>query len=344
MSNTNAVLLRTWQFDVNRLIANTSTTQPGGNDDAPAWRRELLFQIKERLKAFATLPWTVSQSNGFNSGLNLSGDNWANIDDIRWRDNRTFQRSWIVLRNNALGIEVCFDCYNANARDGIFADVFVAPIANPFGSGSVGTITARPTATLELQILNGDSEAWGGGTETPSTPDTFVLHIMHSTDGLATRVIALSNRQPILFWQFDPVVNTIGSLSHPWIARVKSTGTGNVNTVTYAHLVQNANTPMLSNIDTEVQTYMAGVSNDTFPTQTFWGQTALVKNPYDGRVPLSPIAIASESVGFTGMFGEIADLWISTAGFTGKGYPESTSNLMQFGDYVFPWNGSNPLL
>jgi hypothetical protein len=56
------------------------------------------------------------------------------------------------------------------------------------------------------------------------------------------------------------------------------------------------------------------------------------------------VGVVSTTVGWTGFFGEIADMWygvaLTGAGYTGRGYPTSTRALMQFDDIVVPWDGS----
>ena len=140
MSNTDPVLQRTWQFDVNNTVTG-STTQSGGIDDGTEYRKQLLMDIKEKLVSFAMNPWTVSQSHGFVSGIVTAptvgsagrpGDNWdpADLEEIRWVDNPGVGvHSWIVLRNAALGMELCLDQVNTNVHDGAGMSAYIAPVA-----------------------------------------------------------------------------------------------------------------------------------------------------------------------------------------------------------------------
>jgi hypothetical protein len=347
MPNTAPTLTRTWQFDVNQVVIG-STTQPGGATDGPGFRRQLLMDIKESLTGFATNPWTVTRSAGFSSGYNASGDAWGtDIDEIRWANSTSATRSWIVLRNSTLGLEFCFDCYNSSFVDGSLADVFIARTGDPFTGGST---TARATSPTEIQILSGTDFAsfgsWGAGAG-DATARAYTLHVMHSTDGLATRVFICLNTNVIGFWQFEAIANAVGSPTNGYVARVRaSTSSDTATSANLDHVYTNARTKGIDNSNAGVDYYLATLGNN-FASTTFTTRMNPGTNPYDGRLPLAPVGVASTTAGWVGFFGEIADMWFGVsqdgAGYTGRGYPTSTRALMQFGDVVVPWDGSVPI-
>jgi hypothetical protein len=347
MPNTTPTLQRTWQFSTNQIV--TADSQQINSSDGRRYRRELLYQIKEAMTNFATLPWVVTQSYGQNAGLNLAGDAWADNDDIRWNNSRTSTAtSWLVLSNAALGLELCLHCYNASTRDGVMMDAFVAPTASPFGSLAAGTTSTRPTSSIELQLLSGDDlgsfGCWGSGPQ-DSGQQSYVLNVMHSTDGLATRVIILLGNEPVGFWQFEEITNQIGAMTYPWVARMRIPDFGGTaNQITIAHLQENGRTGGFRNDGVVPYLggpyYLASPANDFF-ADAFAVETT-IKNPYDARWALSPVAVASEGAGWDGFFGTLDDIWFVGGGFTGKGYPASSNALVQFGEMVFPWNGSIP--
>ena len=86
-------------------------------------------------------------------------DRWSSILDLRWSNSTLGQRSWIVLQNSALGIQLLFDCYNTTGYDGAGAQAFVTRVGLPFTGGS---ISARPTSAGEVQILSGTATTRGG--------------------------------------------------------------------------------------------------------------------------------------------------------------------------------------
>ena len=347
MPNTAPTLTRTWQFNVNNVVFGT-TTQPGGATDGPGFRRQLLMDIKEALTGFAANPWTVTRSAGFSSGYNASGDAWGtNIDEIRWANSTGGTRSWTVLRNTTLGLEFCFDCFNSNNRDGAMADVYIARVADPFTGGATN---ARATSPTEIQILDGtntsDFGSWGSGADN-NAARVYALHVMHSTDGLATRVFICLNNAIIGFWQFEAIANTVGSPTNGYVARVRAPSLNDsAASANLDHIYTNARTKGIDNSSAGVDYYLATPGNN-FANTNFTTRMEPGTNPYDGRLPLAPVGVASTTAGWVGFFGEISDMWFGVsqdgAGYTGRGYPTSTRALMQFGDVVVPWDGSVPL-
>lgn len=346
MSNTTPVLQRTWQFNVNNVVTG-STTQPGGATDAPGFRRQLLIDIKEALKGFASNPWTVTLSNGYNAGAGAGDNIGTDIDELRWANSRSAQRSWFVMRNAVLGLEYCFDCYNSTNRDGAMADVFVAPVTDPFAGGSA---TARPTSASEQEILNGDNTgnfgSWGSGADN-ATSKAYILHVMHSSDGLATRVVVCLGGQAIGWWFFEQIEDEIGSHTYPWVFRVRAEALSDTaDSMLYSSNCQGNRARGYDNGLGAINYYLATPCNDW--QNTAIGNDTTLKNPYDGRFALPEVALASDSTGWIGMHGVMYDLWygpgLGGAGHTGKVYPASSRDFIQFGNLVLPWDGSIPLV
>jgi hypothetical protein len=354
MSNTDPVLNRTWQFNVNNNVTG-STVQDGGTTDGPRYRKQLLMDIKEALVGFGTLPWTVTQSNGFNSGIVIAptvgsagrpGDNFdpTDLTEIRWA-NTGVQHSWIVLENATLGMQICLDQLCDPAEDGALMNVYIAPVSTPFGSASAGTTTVRPISTLETQILswfNFDSfGSWGSGFR-DAAPRRYGLHVMHSTDGIASRVVVMLNNNPVGFWLFDRIEEQTGTLTYPFVARVAQANDDDLSSITVAHLFTNTRLYGFSNAGAGISYYMGMPGNNS--DIQIWENIADL-NTYDGRISLAPMCTACQNAGFVGVHGVLYDIWYATIpGYTGRGWPASTNALMQFGDGVFPWDGSIPLL
>jgi len=344
VTNVNPVLERTWQFANNTVITG-ETTQAGGTTDGTEYRKNLLLHLKNTLTGFALNPWTVAGSSSFAllAGAMDGVDRWSTIADLRWSSSLSGQRSWIVLQNSQLGIQLLFDCYNSANFDGAGAQAFVAPVGTPFTGGSV---TARPTSAAEVQILSGTATTrggWGSGDDT-NTPRTYLVHIQHSADGKATRVVTIFNGVTIGFWLFDEIVDTPGLvLTHPWVARIEQSGTDDTDSITLATTYDGAHTAGRSNAGAKVDYYLAQPSSAWRNLSA--SELLTTPNPYDGRLTLSEVGLACQTAGWTGFFGRVADLWYApTAGYTGRGYPASSNALVQFGVLVFPWDGSVPLV
>lgn len=346
MSNVNPVLERTWQFDVNNIIGG-ETTQAGGSDDAPEYRKNLILAVKNTMIGFASNPWTVAGSASFDTGVGAMDavDRWGGIVDIRWVDNRSAQRSWIVLENSVLGLQLVFDCYNSNNRDGYLADVFVTPVATPFTGGSA---TARPTSAAEIQVLNGDTAGvggvWGSGQEAVASNTSYAMHAMHSADGVATRIVAFIGGTPCFWWLFDRVEEAMGVLTNPWVVRMtqEDASISSSLTVQSNHLAPRA--VGARNDGVAVNYYLAMPVSNTMNTN-FHAEISSA-NPYDGRLPIPDVGVGSESGGWEGFHGQLYDLWwaTETTGYNGRGYPGSTNAQIQFGELVFPWDGSVPVV
>lgn len=346
MSNAAPTKQRTWQY-VNNVIVTGGTAQAGGSDDGPEYRKELILHIKDTMIGFATNPWTVAGSSSFNDGVGAmdATDRWVDIDDIRWVDSTGANRSWIVLENTQLGIQFLFDCVTTNNTDGASCDAFVTPTGDPFTGGS---INARPTSASEHQIaFNNDTFSspggWGSGDDNNASR-TYIVHIQHSEDGLATRVITQlgGGGNVIGFWIFDEIVNQVGAMTHSYVARIQGDSANDNVTADFGNFYTNDRVYGRSNAGAQVDYYFGMPSNND--ASAALATQIDTQNPYDGRITVCPICVASETVGWQGLFGEIADLFYETGpGFQGRGYPAATRDWMQFGDFVFPWDGSVPI-
>lgn len=345
MSNVDAVKQRTWQFEVNAIITG-GTTQAGGPDDAADFGKNLLLHLKNTMIGFSVNPWTVAGSASFDDlvGAMDATDRWDSIDDIRWTDNTGNNRSWIVLENSALGIQFLFDCVTINNFDGATASCWVAPTSDPFTGGA---INARPTSASEVEILDytqSNAGAWGLGLEN-NTVRTYIVHAMHSEDGIATRIIIMQNGVPTGWWFFDRIESQVAAMTYPWLARVRAGSSDNTSTaIDFAATVFAQQTFGARDDGVGTGYYMATLYNNL--ANASGANLVGTSNPFDGRITLWPLAICSESPAWEGFFGEIYDLFIQdlAPGYTGRGYPASSREWMQFGELVFPWNGDAPIV
>lgn len=330
-------LSKSWQFDVNQ------TYNRGTDETAASMYRKILWGIKESLvstlggRVETDSRWTVARSSGGAGDTLAAGpeDHWTGEADLRWPSGGS-GRSWIVLAQQGIttGSQICIDL------DGtVSPTVTITWAPNGFASG--GTTTARPTATVEVQLLTGLLD--GGGV----TAGAMIVHVMQSTDGQCTRVIGYRDNAPVLFWLFDRVRNPVTGWSTP--AAMLAVGDA-TSTAHYARL-QSPTTPSLRGYGSALMHLF--MSTESFGS-TVEGVGSQLEGPndFDLNWPLTPIGLACLDDGHKGRHGEIADLWFASKGANdGDAYPSDGSRqFVQFGHLVFPWDGTaeddgtNPLI
>lgn len=341
-------LVKTWQFDVNNQVL-ADATQEGDNNNAPDDKRTLLFEIKEFLTNAASGAWTVVASAGGNGTGFVAGtpvadatDNWLAFDDLRWNAPKTANRSWIVLRQtdffgSGQHLEVCIDCvHTSTAQDGGLLDILMSRA----GFTGFTSLNARPTATDEVSILLDGT--WAGPNNDP-TGRTWRWHGMISTDGKATRVVIHLNDNPISWFIVQAPANAVTGWNSPVIADWASTGatTGTINSFSNYHdlaLLHTINTAGLQFGDRLFMT------SEGFGASAA-GEVFTVANQVDGNFGFFPMGVASTQPGFIGRHADVDDLWWGNANTNeGDTFPLAATRLfVQFGDMIFPWNGSLPL-
>ena len=314
-------LEKTWQHTVNTTVACDGSSH-------------LLLAMKNALKSFGTLPWTVWGScrgvvGGY--GNNDGVDRWANSTNVVMGIPGSLH-SWFVLTQNGLGTgaAVCLE-YNWGGLQSGYAGI----IFFPTGVGTNGTEYYRPTATNEIALFN--PGLWGG----VNGAFTAQVHALQSTDGQCTRFIVCRSNVAAAMYIFDKPKNPVAAWTLPQVAMGVGTDT-NSDRPTYATL-NNAAT---------AKGRIGSVASTFYMTSEGWGSSNLgqqITFPDDdtAEYPLSPIYVASETLGVRGaQKGALYDIWWgSTTPQTGETYPADGSNTFaQFGDLVVPWNGSIPLI
>ena len=327
---------KTWEFDVNTLVSGDATE---GATNAKADVRGVLLGIKEALIGFSTLPWTViSSSNGSTSG---ASDLWVDIDDIDFSTSDSSAHSWIVLQNTGIdtAFQLLINCVHGSATDrGDTIDMYVSRTG--FTGGST---TARPTGTEEITLIN-DGQ-WGSGSINGGAR-AFRYHCMKSTDGEMTIIVIHHNGSPTGFWLFGRPKSPISAWTDDYIATALGQNNG-------------GEAPDINDYydnDTFLRTYRtersavtaedAGMTRLYMSGRTFAGNHAVeahtVANDVTGENPIYPIGLLSNDSAFRGYMGRIYDLhWGLAALAEGDTYPSGgTRTFVQFGDMVFPWDGS----
>jgi len=313
---------KTYQFDVNNVIASET--------EVPFYQK-LLHGVKEAMIGFATLPWTVISSS--DSATAGAGDKWVASTNLVWASSGA--HSWIVLQQGAGGGQLCIDLFKSAGQT---EDMFAFWSAG--GNFTGGTISARPTATDEIDIVVAANSAWCGSQT--GTPAQTIYHVMHSTDGLVDRVMFCTAGLAHSWWRFEPIKNpraahtnnptqaiiSGGSTAEPTIANLRGVGESprTEKDGTGTSIVLFLATVSGSNVISLVEDAIAGVSeewdNELYAVEEHWICT---------------------TVGHRGPKGSSYDAWYGQSAITvtGDTMPNSTTvrEFVNWGVFVWPWTG-----
>lgn len=323
-------LEKTWQHNVNQTVGSTSTVL--------ADNRDLLLKLKNALIGFSNSPWTIWGSNdgagNFGNGDNV--DRWSTVSNLIWA--ASGNHSWIVLTQSGINTKtsVCIDLY---ATTSSFAATIVFSPVNGFGSangGADGTATARPTATDGITIIT--TTNWGGS----NVAFTGKLHVMLSNDGQCTRVAHCRSSACPMIWVFDKPKSSISQWSNP-VYMILIANTSTTEVITYANL---------NDLSTYNFTKFGSDNVKLYFTSDAWvsamaGENITVADDDTSEWLMEPIGLASDTVNHRGAHkGSVYDLWwSSTALSTGDTFPgDGSKTFAQFGDLIFPWDGTTPLI
>lgn len=361
---------KTYQYDLNNLVlaAGSGVTGTDANTD----RKDLLWQIKESLTDLTgnwTVPWTVIGSSDSLTSNMTGTDLWTTAANLIWNIDGS-ARSWIVIENTGLGLQLCIECCcNANFEGGgirVYASKVGFGTAN---GGTNGSTTARPTATDNCELRNrfeNDDGCWSGAAD--GSPRQYRWHIVGSTDGEVWNVLIYHNSALVGFWRWEKPKNPPVGWNSPAVLQMLggNSDTANADTDTRAGISSDGHTTAL---DGTRRGTRAGQSisnlNDSQRTPVYpysWGFSSggfvMAKNsnaalhPITGNPLLYPIWWWTRAVGMgRGRLGSAYDLWLKTqtvGGAAGDTYPSNpaTPQFLVAGDnYVVPWDGSTaPLI
>ena len=308
-------LEKTWQYSVNQQIASTSTV----NGDC----QTQIYRIKQALISFASNPWTVvSSSNTSTSG---ASDLWVGPSSIQ--GNSFSPHSWIVLQQTGVfggPMQICLDMNSSQYYQ-------MSLVMSSSAGFTGGTTSARPTATDEFMVLN--QSTW-----TNSSSSSSVLHALMSSDGASTRIILSTGGiiRTVMF--FDTLMDT-SIAQRASIALIHNNGSSLVHSDVYSSAkfgTRNGTINCLSYVGSESY-------NSNLVATANSGSVSTVTGAY----PITPLSLHTETTGSRGRLGRLVDVWFGSSGCpSGSSYPTvpDDKEFVQFGPFVFPWNGTAPLL
>lgn len=346
MTTPELVTKRPWKFGINEFIPDDQTTVGGTEDGNNAKKRVLLFIVNQMISLGAK-PYTVVASVGAISGFNASGNNWTDITELRWTTTTT-GRPWIQLRNTDIGIDVLLILVGTSGLRGSRMDIYVVnnSTAVPFAGGGVN---ARPTSVDEIFSLAASDATgfgnWGVGAASTSARD-FVVHVLHSDDGLGTQVLIQFKNELRGFWLIDHLDDSPAGVTNPWVVSFKSEDASDAPDTGLERAYLNDPFMIVADQSHNRQLVFMTTEGVDFTASMATDEVGQHLNSYDQTTAFSDVGIASDTGSIVGYWGTVTDLWagprLSDVGFTGKIY--GALEFIQFGNRVVPWDKVSQLV
>jgi len=320
------VLSKTWQYNVNQAITAAGSVTATG--------QAIFLAIKNTLKGFGTLPWTVrGSSDSVAAGMDAV-DRWVAAGNLVG-GNPAVAHSWIVLRQTgiATNYELCIDLTDVG-----FSSQTI--VISPSAAFTGGSTTDRPTATDEIVLINGGA-CWS------NLDANHVIHGWQSTDGQCTRLVVWrASTNLCTFLMFDKPATSVTGWTNPSLGAWQAAGAGVPNL--YSTLGHATASPFKGRGSTTMT--LAFTGEGAYSSGTYMSQTTDIgtnPNDFDSNWPLFPIGLFSTTAAHRGRHGTVSDLWWKpqSVGNAGDTFPNDATRLfVAFGDLIFPWNGSVPVV
>lgn len=313
---------KVWQWDgLNRSV-------PLSGSNATTQAKKVFIEIKAGLLAFPTLPWTVVGScNAVAFGLD-GVDRLLTTTDIV--TSSSGNRSWIVLRQPATGLQICVEFNASSAVDATF-------VLSPSAQFTGGALNARPTATDEI-VMRDTSTSW---LRSSLSNVDFTVHVWHSQLGKNTMVavIRTSNLQLSSLWVFGEAGGATSGWTIPLIGFVRGGVSADVSPtmmVSNTDPIKARGPSGLMNLRAIIRATRHLTSGINGPDYSF--NTLTAPNGFTSKYHVWPIGLLSMATGMKGCRGRIVDLWVGTVPpVSGSRYYE-TKGFRQFANFIFPWN------
>lgn len=197
-------LTKTWQKTSGRF----ATT-----NDVQLDHQTLLLAIKNALIGFALNPWVVDGSGSAGTFAIDAVDRWTTPTTITWGNLGSSNVAWMILRNPAMNASgndarIMLGCASGAADsstyDGLYAQVKLnGQYTNAVSATQVptgGTLFLEPRKTVSAAQF---SQGWFHGQTSVVASSAVYWVVLHSTDGLNTRIMA---------WCSVPPAPSIGGL------------------------------------------------------------------------------------------------------------------------------------
>lgn len=283
-------LVKSWvKYDDNLLDSSLTNV-----DDQ---NREVLYRIKNRLITSCGVT-VVSSSDSVTSS---ASDNWSDYTDVVFATAGN-AHSWIVLSFSSIetNYQLCIDCSETSTTTEQFS-VYLS-VSSGFTGGS---ITARPTATDEITVVN--SSGWG----VPNAADTLAAKrawsVICSSDNSSVFVLFHYSNQPYGIWLLSKASNTPSGHSTDGIALIRG---GSISSIPTVSILRNA-----ANISCSVD----GQSSPMYVTSSY-ANVDILSTSYFNRFGIDSSnqilmfghSLVSSNVSRSGSYGYVPDLyWVN---------------------------------
>lgn len=296
-----------------------------------AHSQESMFLIKKEFVNFTNNPWVTKGSSDGTASAPVGDDvdRWVTSANLVWS---TGNHSWIVLER-VDGAQLLLDL-DKSSSDQVFA--YWSASAGFTG----GTISVRPTATDEIEIVTHASGYWNG--DTPATPNQHVIHLWHSSDGLISRVAICTGGFFVAHWRFETLKSPrAGHTNNPTIATItgSSSQTAELGLSTYED-----NGVIFTEKDGTGTPYLLrsgglAISGPHYTAASF----ASVVEEWDSELFCVEEHFVSFDVGARGPKGQSFDNWFGQyqVASTGDTFPNNPAarEFVMLGVLIWPWTG-----
>jgi hypothetical protein len=331
-------MVRPWKFSVNVL----SPVVGGSGVDTIARSLRTIVNILTGAGSYVdklgvsttspSSPWVVvGSSNGVAAAMD-GVNRWVADSDLVWGAGAS-NKSWIVLRQS--GIASQFQILISLDHASKYRLSVIVSARNGFGTaygGTDGSITARPTATDGVTVLNASD--WGINS-VATVANRF--HVLLSDDGTDTKVLFTRSNLLMGCWSFSiPAVNDASVWTSPSVWMVD--GSGGVTSGDYVNraTLMSSSKFVGSIIDPTGCSFMstaecvgAGAISDV--------QT--IRNEATNKWPIMDIGLYSASPLDTGHHGRHIDLgWSVGAVLNGVKFADAIAGeWVKVGAFTLPW-------
>ena len=299
--------------------------------------QELLFDLKTKMVAAGWVVTSSCNQTTFKNFGDASPDTWATSADIHLASSGA--RSWIVLENSVLSLSFLLDCQSSSDYH---CDFVISPGFGSANGGTDGSLTSRPTGTLERIFLDSSTAIGGQGGST-----RIVTHAWHTADKEQFRFWARSNGtdKGSVFIMFCKPDNTPDLWTDPVIFMFMTKRSEGLNPIASDYYtVARVRTFIGGNIYNMVLSAETCFSGDV-PMTLFSGMNPSELSSDNGYL-LQPTGLVGLESGVRGSNGRVPDFWWGPNEMNqGDTLPDNgTRQFVKLGDAVFVWDGSVPLV
>lgn len=315
---------KAWQISPNNIVGKQTTHD--------LQNAAVFIAKKNLLTGFGLAPFTVRGSSDSVTAALDGADRLVDPADIVPSNGA---HSWIVLRQAATGIEICYDFFYAA---GVYLHDVVYSPADGFTGGST---TSRPTATDE-QVRSALNWNAGGTANT-----TFRMHAWHAEDGTATAVVVMNNGHVVHMMLAGQADDPVTGWTLPFYFLDHGSGnagdSANLSDVTTFY----ANDRICGRAPAGNMTMymsMEGCSGTQLGAITPLSNAMRFNASSNHNLhPVQSIGLVSLTVGARGRHGVIPDFWRAPSSLNGYVFrDEAGTQLVSFDGWTFSWSEDLP--